>query len=436
MQSIRLKKKIITLSFFAFIIFFFYGYHSKGRIRQRISANIPSTLQIRNDSISGVYITVDGVFILPEGNDYSSIVIPKSVFDGYSYVSVKSNSEFSTRVHILKEEPKGVNDHVLYSDYYQESILVGEKIKLDIAIPDDAAYICILNSVEGHNNTPDSIILYSADALCHQYAEIEQNPLTLDGNIFIHKFLHWNLGHFSNGQYPYSTITETNYKDRLKAFRVFFNTYCSECHLLFNEYDESFAQIGEQAVKTDTVLFNMRKTRQVFPRSTSTGYNRLAAFWNEGLLGYRYGVFESMKGVKNSNGTLEYGTGYCLSTYAIGKDSLYVMSLHVPNKIKRGEYDALFKEIVSLCSNLDNCVLVGDFNRSSFTDFTAFTDAGFKILNDNSVTYPSTGYILDWVLYRCNNVTLSDFRVFTEAVDGNGDLLSDHLPVSFTVKYN
>lgn len=435
MLRLRLKIGIITL-LFAFFLFASLGNHPDEWGRQNKSANLLSSVQLRNDDISRVYITVDGTFKLPKGNKFSSICIPRNVFDGYSYVSVKSNSEFSTRVHILKEEPKGVNDHVLYSDYYQESILVSKGIKLDIAIPNDAAYICILNSVEGHNNTPDSIILYSADALCHQYAEKEQNPLTLDGKIFTHKFLHWNLGHFSNGQYPYSSITETNYKDRLKAFRDFFNTYCSECHLLFNEYEESFAKVAGQAVKTDTVFFDMRKIRQVFPRSTSTGYNRLAAFWNEGLLGYKYGVFESLKGVKNSKGTLEYGTGYCLSTYVIGKDSLYVMSLHAPNRIKRGEYDALFREIVGLCSNLDNCVLVGDFNRSSFTDLTAFTDAGFKILNDNSVTHPSTGYILDWVLYRCNDVTLSDFRVYTEAVDGNGDLLSDHLPVSFTVKYN
>ena len=429
-----MKKGIITLSLFTFIIFFSYGFHPNERSLQNASAYFPSSVQINNDVISRVYITVDGLFKKPNGKKYSSICIPKKVFDGYGYVSVRANREFSTRVHVLKEVPKRVNDSVLYSDYYGESILVGKSIRLDIAIPDDAAYICILNSVDGHNNTPDSVTLYSEDALCHQNVEKEQDLSIWDNKVFMHQFLHWNLGHFSKGQYPYSTITETDYRDKLTAFRFFINTYCSECHFLLNEYDESFATVGGQTVKTDTLLFNMRKISQVFPRSTSTGYNKLAAFWKEGFLGFKYGIFESLKGVKNRNGTLEFGTGYCLSKYAMGKDSLFVMSLHVPNKIKRDEYNALFNEIVGICSNLDNCVLVGDFNRTSITDFTVFTDAGFKILNDNSVTHPSTGNILDWVLYRCRAASLSDFKVYTEAVDGNGDLLSDHLPVSFTVK--
>ena len=85
--------------------------------------------------------------------------------------------------------------------------------------------------------------------------------------------------------------------------------------------------------------------------------------------------------------------------------------------------------------SIDNCILVGDFNSISVNSFKVLTDAGFKILNDNSITRPATSYIVDWVLYRCNNINLSDFKVFNEAVDSSGDLLSDHLPLSFTVSY-
>ena len=140
-----------------------------------------------------------------------------------------------------------------------------------------------------------------------------------------------------------------------------------------------------------------------------------------------------MKGVKNSNGTLQYGIGYVISKYSVGGKSLYVMSFHVPNSIKRVEHENLYKELLSICSNYDNCILVGDLNRGAKVNFKILTDAGFSVLNDESVTFPSKGDILDWVLYRCNDLKMSDFKVYTEAVDGKGNLLSDHLPLSFIV---
>ena len=112
------------------------------------------------------------------------------------------------------------------------------------------------------------------------------------------------------------------------------------------------------------------------------------------------------------------------------------MSLHAPNGIKSNEHNALYREILNICSGYDNCILVGDFNRVSAKSFTVLTNAGFKILNDKSITHPSGNYILDWVLYRCKSLTLSDFKVYKEAIDSNGELLSDHLPLSFIVTSN
>lgn len=396
--------------------------------------SLAQSIQISKEDIKRAYITVDGIYKLPNKNGYSSICIPEKVFDGYRYITITANREYSTRVHILKGSPSNNNQRVKYSDYYRESILVCKGIKLDIVIPRDAKSIYILNSRDGNNNTPDLISLHRADTINNYIVNIKTKSAQ-DLSPMSHQFLHWNIGHFSNGQYPYSTITETDYIRKLNAFRNFFNTYCPDCHYLLNEYDETFATVDGEHFNTNSLLFSERKIEKVFPRSTSSGFNKLAAFWKEGVLGYKYGIFESLKGVKNSRGTLEYGAGYCISKYSIGGDSLYVMSLHAPNRIKKAEYDKLYREIIEICSDYNNCILVGDFNRITARDFIVLTDAGFSILNDDSVTHPRTGYTLDWVLYRCTSVTLSDFRVFTEAIDINGDLLSDHLPLSFRVTY-
>ena len=305
-------------------------------------------------------------------------------------------------------------------------------MELDIVIPQDAKCIYILYSESGNNNKPDKINLYTADALSNNDVSEIQNQSRRAASRDSQKFMHWNIGNFSQGKYPYSTIKTDNYKVKLDGFNKFINKYCPDCHYLLNEYNDIFAKVNGKLVNTATVLFDKRNGYKVFPRSTSSGYNRLAIFWKEGLLSYKYGIFESLKGVKNSNGTLEYGAGYCISQYSIGGEIVYVMSLHAPNKIKSDKSDELYREILSICSKYDNCILVGDFNRKRIDRFKVLKDAGFKILNDKSVTYPPST-ILDWVLYRCRDVTLSNFRVYKEAVDSNGDLLSDHLPLSFTV---
>lgn len=398
-----------------------------------ISNDFPSSVNISTHDFSRIYVTAGGVYKRYVTNKYSSICIPYSRFKDYQYLTVKSNEKYACRIHILKNKPDTHNEKVVYSDYFGKSFIIAKGIKLDIAIPVDARYIIILNSSEGHCNTPDSITLHTADAL---FAESIQANFPRDSIILSHKFLHWNLGNFSKGKYPYSTITEENYAVKLKGFDKIINNICSDSHCLFNEYNETFAKVNDNFINSISALFGKRMTYKFFPRSTSSGYNKLAAFWKEGLLCYRYGVFESLKGVKNSRGTFEYGAGYCISKYAIGRTTLYVMSLHAPNRIKSNEQDALYEEILSICSEYDNCILVGDFNRTATSSFRVLTNAGFLILNDKSVTHPPSGSILDWVLYRCKDVNLSDFKVLTEAVDDNGDILSDHLPLRFTVKVN
>lgn len=395
--------------------------------------SIISNAQIRMDKVRNVYITNTGIYKVTNSDKHTSIYFSRNTFKNYQYITIRANKKHGTRVHILKDEPKKHNEQVQYSDYYKESILVRKGIELDIVIPQDAKCIYILNSA-GENYKPDLINLYTADSLSNGETSETQNHTRQAASIS-QKFMHWNIGHFSKGKYPYSNIKNDKYKVRLNGFNNFINTYCPDCHYLLNEYDETFASVDGKPVSTSTVLFDNRKGYKVFPRTTSSAYSELAIFWKEGLQSYKYGVFESLKGVKNSNGTLEYGTGYCISQYAIGRDTLYVMSLHAPNGIKSEEHGALYREILNICSKYDNCVLVGDFNRISANSFTVLMKKGFQILNDKSVTYPPKR-CLDWVLYRCKSLTLSDFRVYSEAVDSNEELLSDHLPLSFTVTSN
>lgn len=411
----------------------------------RFGGAIPDSFSVKRNDISRTYITAtDGIFkIFSTNDDYNSICIPYSVFKFYDYISVTANSQYATRVHILKEEPKISQSTVAYSDYYGKSALVTAGQRFDINIPSDARYIFVMNSTDGNNNTPDAIVLSKASYPTEINADASELS-NRDMSLYSHKFLHWNIGNFSLGVYNHSTIDADNYAVKLAGFNTFLYTYAADSHIMFNEYNETFAIVNGDKKSTTSVLDGlMRKTYATFPRTTSTGYNKLACFWKEGLRCYMYDVFKSLKGVTNSNGACEYGTGYTLSAYNIGGAVLYVLGLHYPNAIREQAdvVKALDAEILGIVSGLSNVVLAGDFNKPSASEFADYITAGFTILNpldgnDSPInpTHPSNGATLDWVLYKLNGLSISDFRVYdTEAVDGNGELLSDHLPISFTV---
>lgn len=431
---------------------------------------VPDSLSISTTDVTNTYIRpTQKDFKLTDSVDNSSICIPYNVFKYYDYLTITANGIKGSRVHFLKEEPTANNQLVSYSDYYLDNIGFGfdngKKLKIDFAIPKDARYIYVLNRTSGNNNTPDSITLRKRtipDKYIVQYTDSSNRNM----NQYTMKFMHWNIGNFSNGSYPYPNSYEgsdvTNkYNPRKTAFQTFLSTYASDCHFLLNEYNEVFANVNGEEISTPSVVFSNVKAGIVCPRSSSTGYNKLAAFLREGLRSDIYKEFESLKGVISQRGTFEYGVGYTLTSYSIGSVVLYVMSLHAPNHIGNNseldyihdpDYnDALYDEILSIVSDYANVILVGDFNRGAPANFSKFTNAGFTILNEVDepikITHPARNAeeqdsTLDWVLYKCSQLTVSDFYVYqTETVyheTGSADdkLLSDHYPLSFTVTRN
>ena len=184
-----------------------------------ISSNANNRM-IGRESVKKVYISVKGIYRVTN-NETTSIYIPKNDFEGFKYITVKANKEHGTRVHFLKQEPKNNNERVQYSDYYKESVLVRKGMKIDIVIPCDAKSIYILKNAD-HNYNPDIINLYTPDSLYNNsdvneirgYSRPNKNGESL-------KIMHWNIGNFSQGKYPYSSITEANYKIKLDGFNNF-----------------------------------------------------------------------------------------------------------------------------------------------------------------------------------------------------------------------
>lgn len=419
------------------------------------SSTIPDSKTIAVGDITQVYISSAGLYILSGSEDNSGICIPYSIFKYYKYLTVTSNDSRATRVHILKEEPKTSRQTVVYSDYYGGNFTVPISVTENIVIPSDARYIFILNKSEGNNNAPVSIKLEKR-TIPNSWSATKADLSQRDTNLFSHSFIHWNIGNFSNGVNPrpnsYSGNDVANrYNPRKTAFQNFYNAHRADCHFLLNEYNEKFAIVNGEDIATTSVIFDAAKASQLYPRSSSSGYDMLASFWRDGLRDYIYEIFNSLQGVVNSNGTFEYGTGYSISIYNIGTSQLCVVHLHVPNKITKSQIDSLFSEILTKVAGFSNCVLVGDLNVTNANHLSVLTDAGFSILNPVDangkaidITDPGLNTTLDWILYKCSGLTVSDFYVYNEETKYqeivNGETvdtyLSDHLPVGFTVSRN
>ena len=372
------------------------------------------------------------------------------------------------RIYFLKEEPREFGQAVHFSDYYggnkkygdtesPKTIAIRSGLRKDTVIPSDCQYIIITGvSWNGTNyieQAPVVLYLCNSDYLYEDGDyETSAERSNRDVNIFTQKFMHWNIGHFSNGGTHTNIETQKEYDIRQPAYNNFFRNYVHDCHRLFNEYDDIFAVIDGREIYTRNAL-DTKKAYVEFPKSHN--YHQIACYFGNQLIDYSYGLFNSLKGFVSdteSGGSRlyisHYGCGYSLSRYSIGNIILTVMHFHLPIGLNNDieVRDKLFTEIINISSKYGAVVLVGDFNVTRkdlvHNDHVNFEDAGFTILNplvdgEDIPTFPSNGRTYDWVLYKVpSSVTLYDFHVCTEATytDGEGVyLLSDHWPISFSV---
>lgn len=468
---------------------------------QSIDADFPDSVDIKMRDYSKIYINKVGKCIYYT-EDYKMVCIPKSVFKHYKYLNVKTqtgNNAKGTRIHFLKSFPQH-QKNVEYSDYYhpkdydateplvykgqivrdaQDNLIyvnskyvtITERVDngatyyigtlkdhigciaalpnmtYNYVIPPDCEYIAInaIASSEGDivDYTPLSVSLTNMGNM-EQFNDVDFS--NMDTKQLQQKFMHWNVGHFTNGALPSISVdnnddySSANY-GKISAFKSFLENY-KDYHLMLNEYDAFFAKDKNgNFVMTDSLIVH----RDVIVKGArNNNYNYLAGFMQKNLESVKYGIFESLKGVSNTTPSYEYGIGYIIYGFCYGKSTLYVMHVHLANRI--GEFtNDMLHEIVDITKNYSNIILLGDLNITSASGLSVLTNSsdngggGFKILNTKTggiyeKSHPSNNYNLDWCLYRLEgNMHISGFSMVSEAA-GLG--LSDHLPITFTVSTN
>lgn len=203
------------------------------------------------------------------------------------------------------------------------------------------------------------------------------------------RVLSWNIGHFCIGSNMSSSITDTNYNDKLKQWKQKLNASCANV-LLFSEFDPIF---GSHTVDGTSVNEN----------SVEALFNPLFAYSYVGTkYGYPCNAILAKQQISNGasvnytqRGTPMY---YSVATINIGEHSVKLVATHLDwsqNETYAAYRAAQIQQLITAFKDEPYVIIGGDFNIDATSEWDTFVENGFSIVNHGDLgdifTYPASG---------------------------------------------
>lgn len=199
----------------------------------------------------------------------------------------------------------------------------------------------------------------------------------------------WNIGHFAVGASFNTTITNTNYNDKLKQWKKVLNASCANI-LLLSEYSENF---GSHTVDGNTVT---EATDDVlispyfgYISRTSQNYYVCNAIASKSPLSNGSTVAYTQRG---------QAMNYRVAETTIADKTVKLVATHLDwtqNENYAVYRAAQIQQLINTFKNEPYVIIGGDFNVDSSTEFDAFKTNGFSMLNHDILgdiyTAPATG---------------------------------------------
>ena len=238
----------------------------------------------------------------------------------------------------------------------------------------------------------------------------------------------WNIGHFSMGKKPNSTLEDTQLAMMSDNFKDYINNAVDADIMFLNEYSQKFTK--EKYLAKDTVFKGYDKVAYEGPQlnySCNAVYSRIEISEPE------MHEFECNKtaGTISTKGPLATDYYFVTTDLVINGATVKLVSAHLAFDGEGSENVVInqIKELIEYCEQYEHVVLLGDWNVNYFSEFELFTDAGYSLGNtdENMSTYNEPGYPLDNIIYK--GVTVTDFTLA-------GTDLSDHYAVYCTITVN
>lgn len=256
----------------------------------------------------------------------------------------------------------------------------------------------------------DNFLLYSENKKIKYIKPAKKN-----GNSI--RLATWNIGHFSMGSKPYSTIDSISVQLKSKEYKDFIDKTIRADIIGINEYSQLFYEDKTKQIPTKSILFDKYRNQIEGPLIL---YTCNSVFSNVKLKKSKIVEFKCnryfTKDLKISNRR----SYYIESEFSLCGEKVILVCVHVlfSRKYPYEVQQNLIKELLDNYINCDKVILIGDFNTS---DLRQFKKKGYVIANDGSiVTYPSKKYALDNIVAKGINIS----NVYTIETE-----LSDHYPL-------
>lgn len=363
-------------------------------------------------------------------DEYYGTLINLSDYKVYRSIRVyRSDSGHLTDVAFLKTDSQVEGNVPDYCAGWKKVVYLEDGVSefRDIPIPSDANYLYVYMASLDTVYTPDKIDFIDRDELDF-IRTIDANAETINSSASIIKgtahdtlkLATFNIGHFSDGNYPYSVDT---YTARLNEYKqLIYNTINPDV-IAVQEYSDYMVDKG----KTSQVLFN---DFQVQYEGVQRNYSCNAIFDNTCLLNMRKHEFECLANEEITHTDLIKAQDY----YYVDAD-LYIkgrlvkfVATHLAFDSNRPMVlqDKQIAELISAYANYEYVIMMGDFNSRTGSGYDPFVNAGYNLVNDGSYL-TSENMPLDNIVVK--GLTISDAGMITTD-------LSDHNPLFCTVSLN
>lgn len=246
------------------------------------------------------------------------------------------------------------------------------------------------------------------------------------------KLASWNIGHFAGGSYWKSTITDTEYKDKLSQYRNYVYTELNADIIGLCEYSGNFISTDTNTISASSVLFNAYGHKYIGGQSN---YSCNAIYSKRAISSFKKCDFDCNQSATITHTDLIKATDYYYieSNLMIDGKLVKIVMCHLafdnnlnPDTLNKNQ----FTELVNKYKDCDRVVIMGDFNAHNFNHFDIFKNNGYSLANNDSTQitfYPpsfSGNCALDNFVYK--GVSLTDFEIHQTT-------LSDHYAITCNV---
>ena len=380
------------------------------------AGTVKKTVDVAAIQSCGSRITAENTWADTSVSNYYGGMVSVSAFRGMPYKIVSGGGGSYAFV----KSGVSLGNAVDYATGWSAYELLPSGTTATGTVPSDALYLYVYLYSNGTSYRPQSIEFFMPieDAI----AQLEQQ-IAQAGAGFSLSLFEWNIGHFSGGVSKNSTITASDYLQKVDAFRALLSSEHPDLYGIV-EYSEVFGK-NTQGVDVDTKdeIFNFMQT--VF-ESSQMNYACYALFGapNIPLYNVQINDFDCL-----ANETITHTTAVTAQDYRYISADLYAFGVTVKLVVTHLAFDsnrpgvltsAQISELITKYASYQYVIMLGDWNVSAFSEFSAFTTAGYTLANDGSLaTY--SGKALDNIVVK--GLTIFDVKMLTTNLSDHNALL-------------